>query len=209
MKIILDFDDTIFNTGYFNEEIVNIFKKLGFSVGEYNNNYQKSMDLKGDFDADLMIDLFSAKKNFDKKKTKIKINSLIKKSKRFVYKDFFDFAVSFHKKDLILVSVGLKEIQLGKIDNSGISTFVNKISIPEKYKSDEIGLIIKQYPIEKIFFVDDKAKQIDEAKKRFPQIVAIKMERPTGRHILPKSELVDHVVNNLSEVKKIINELSK
>jgi FMN phosphatase YigB (HAD superfamily) len=205
MKLILDFDDTIFDTGSWMEEIINIFIGEGFTREEYFVNYERSKKEKGDFDIDSMIGFFGEKKGIDKKKIKSKIDALIKNSKKFVYEDFFDFVRGFEKKDLILVSVGLKEIQMGKIENSGIVPFLSRVSIPKKYKSDEIDLVSKKYPSEKIFFIDDKAKQIDEAKRRLPQIVAIKMERPTGRHVALKSELADFTVKNLSEAKEIIN----
>lgn len=209
MKIILDFDDTILNTGDWTEELINIFIAKGFSREEYLVNYEKSKEIKGDFDTDLMIELFTRVKKIDPEKIKREIKSVINRSRDFLYKDFFDFVKSFNKKDLTLVSVSSKEIQKGKIGNTGIIPFFDKVSIPLRYKSDEIELIVKKYPLEKIFFIDDKAKQIDEAKKRLPQIVAIKMERSTGRHILPKSELADFTVKNLDEAKKIINELNK
>lgn len=208
MKIVLDFDDTIFNTSAFIEEKIKIFNKEGFTREDYFSNYKKVIREKGYFDADIIIDLFFKNKNFDKKRIKREIEAVIKNSKIFVFEDFFDFAKSFNKKDLNLISVGIGKNHKRKIENTGTMSFFDKISIPEKDKGDEIGLIIKKYPSEKIFFIDDKAAQIDEAKKRFPQIVAIKMERPTGRHILPKSELADHIVKNLDEAKNIINKLN-
>ena len=208
MKIVLDFDDTILNTGDWTNELIKVFLKEGFSREEYEVNYEKSKEEKGDFDAELMIKLFIQIKKIDSEKIKKEIENVINRSRDYLYEDFFDFAKSFDKKDLTLVSVGLEEIQMAKIKNTGIVSFFNKISIPLKHKSDEIELIVKKYPGEKIFFIDDKAKQIDEAKKRLPQIIAIKIERPTGRHILPKSELADHIVKNLGEAKKIIKQLS-
>lgn len=209
MKIILDFDDTIFNTSAFIEEKIKIFNKEGFFREEYFINYEKVIKEKGYFDADLMIDSFFKSKNFDKNKIKSEIEAIIKQSKVFVYEDFFDFAGSFDKKDMALLSAGLKEIQKGKIENAGIVSFFDYINIPEKYKSDEISLIAQKYPSEKIFFIDDKAKQVDKVKKELPQVIAMKMERASGRHILPKSELADYVVKDFGEAKKIINELNK
>ncbi len=209
MKIVLDFDDTIFDTGAYIEEKIKIFAQEGFTREEYFFNYEKVIKEKGYFDADSIIDLFFKSKKFDKEKIKNKIESVIKKTKVFIYEDFYDFVGSFDKKDLMLVSVGVGEPHKRKIENTGIAAFFDKIAISKKYKSEEIELLVKKYPSEQIFFIDDKAKQIDEAKKRLPQIVAIKMERPTGRHILPKSELADYAVKNFIEAKKIINELNR
>lgn len=207
MKVVLDFDDTIFNTGAFIEEKIKIFNKLGFSREEYFVNYDKILALKGYFDSDSMIDLFLKSKKFDKKRVKSEVEAVIKRSKIFIYEDFFDFTADFDRKDLILVSVGSKAVQMGKIDNSDVIPFFSKVKIAEKYKSDEIVSVYKKHQSEKVFFIDDKAMQIDEAKKRLPKIVAIKMERPGGKHILPKSELADYIVKDLIKAKKIINEL--
>lgn len=207
MKIILDFDDTILDTGNQVEEWVNIFRKRGFTREEYIANYEKSKEIKGDFDADFMIELFAESKKIDKKAVKEEIISVINRSKEFVYNDFFDFVKGFDKRDLMLVTVGLKEIQEAKVINSGVHLYVNKVSIPLKHKSDEIGLMAKKYPSEKIFFIDDKAKQIDKVKRELPQVIAMKMERSSGRHILPKSELADYTVKNFGEAKKIIRGL--
>lgn len=204
MKIILDFDDTIFNTGAYIDEKIKIFIQESFTREEYFINYDKVLKEKGYFDADLIIDLFFKTKKFDKEKVKSEIEAIIKNTKVFVYEDFYDFVVSFNKKDLTLVSVGIGESHKRKIQNTGIADFFYKISIPEKYKSEEIELIAKNHLNEKIFFIDDKASQIDEVKKKMPQIVAIKIERTTGRNILSKSELADYTVKNLDEAKKII-----
>ncbi len=204
MQIILDFDDTILDTGSQVEEWVNIFRKRGFTREEYDVNYEKSKEINGDFDADFMIELFAESKKIDKKAIKEEINSVISRSKEFVYDDFFDFVKGFDKKDLLLVTVGSKNIQEAKVINSGVRLYVNKVSIPLKHKSDEISLVAQEYPSEKIFFIDDKAKQIDKVKALLPQVIAMKMERSSGRHILPKSELADYVVKNFSEAKKII-----
>lgn len=209
MKIILDFDDTVLDTGNQVEELINIFRRYGFTLEEYNSNYKRSKAAKGDFDADFMIDLFAESKKIDKKRIKEEINSAIGRSKEFVYSDFFDFVKDFAKQDLFLVTVGLKEIQEAKVINSGVSFYFSKVSIPLKRKSDEINLIEKKFPTEKIFFVDDKAKQIDKVKKQMPRIIAIKMERASGRHIFPKSELADYTVKNFAQVRDIINNLMK
>ena len=48
------------------------------------------------------------------------IDSIISKSRNFVYSDLFDFVGSFDKKDLFLLSFGATDFQRIKIKNSGI-----------------------------------------------------------------------------------------
>lgn len=208
MKIVLDFDDTIFNTHALMRGLVKIFTKKGFSEDQFWGAYKECKEKSGDLDKVLLVDLLYKLKIFDKNKVNAEIDRIIERSYEFVYQDFFDFVLDFKKKDLILLSFGTTDFQKIKIENSGILKYFCESIITSKNKADDIEEILKKH-VESLIFMDDKASQIDEAKKRLPQIIAIKMEREKGGHILPKSELADYIVKNLSEAKKIINELNK
>lgn len=208
MKIVLDFDDTLFNTHALMRELIKIFTKEGFSEDQFWGAYKECKERSGDLDKFLLIDLLCALKTFDKNKVSAEIDRIIERSNEFIYQDFFDFIAGFEKKDLILLSFGVTDFQKIKIGNSEISKYFGEVIITSKNKADNIEEIRKKYA-ENLIFIDDKASQIDEAKKRFPEIIAVKMERERGGHILLKSELADHIVKNLGEAKKIINELNK
>lgn len=208
MKIILDFDDTIFNTQKSIKELIKVFIDKGFTEQEYLAAYKKSKKETDTFALEIILDFLSKKKSFDKEKTQKGIDLITSKSTDFIYADFFDFVKSFFKCDLYLVSFGATDFQREKIKNSGIVPFLNKIVTINSYKIEEIEKLIKEYQNEMIFFIDDEAVEIDKVKLKFSQVVAIKMERASGRHILPKSELADYTVKNLNEAKKIIYELN-
>ena len=127
----------------------------------------------------------------------------------FVYSDFISFAESFNKKDLILLSCGGISFQKEKIEKSKIIPFFNEIIITPKDKVENFKSISQKYKNEKIFFIDDKASQIDLVKKEFPKVIALKMERPQGRHTDTKSELADYVVNDFYQAREIIKEVCK
>ena len=247
MKIILDFDDTIFNTHKLMRDVCAVFESLGFQEEQFWDAYVECKEKAGDFNPEIIIDLldkikplnkirtsslpprcslsaedcselrvFSSQssaerlrrgdkiKLFSKTEIEKKINSILDNSKNFVYPDFFDFARSFNKKDLILLSFGEINFQGTKIENSGIGSFFSEVIITQKNKTEDLKPICEKYLEEKIFFIDDKAEQIDEIKKIFPQIILMKMERTRGGHINMKSELADYVVKDLNEVKNII-----
>ena len=220
MKIILDFDDTIFNTHRLMQESLEIFKKFNFTEEEFFGAYQKCKERVGDFDLEIIVDLiFNLDKSnnlntktrlANKKKIKEEMNILFSKASGFVYSDFFDFINNFSKKDLILLSFGTTDFQEMKINNSGIISYFQKVIITQKDKTEDLknNILIKNEG-EKIFFIDDKAEQIDKIKEKLPQIITMKMERSQGRHINTKSKLTDYVVKDLDEAKKIINNLNK
>ncbi|MBU3924561.1 hypothetical protein KJ854_01340, partial [Patescibacteria group bacterium] len=81
--------------------------------------------------------------------------------------------------------------------------------ITVKNKVENLKLISKKHKNDKIFFIDDKAEQIDMVKKNLPQIITFKMERSQGEHVDVKSNLTDYIVKNLDEARIIINELNK
>lgn len=207
MKIVLDFDETIFNTHAMMRELLKIFAKEGFIENQFWDIYKECKKKLGDFDKGLLVDLLYESRVFDKNKVSLEIDHIIEKSNEFIYQDFFDFISNFKKKDLILLSFGTTDFQKIKIENSGIVKYFDDIIITSRNKADDLKEIQKKYN-ENLVFIDDKAEQIDDAKKCLPQIVAIKIERINGRHVLLKAERADYIVKNLDEAKKIINELS-
>ena len=204
MKIILDFDDTIFNTHQLMSDVSAVFERVGFMRKDFFEAYRKCKEKVGDFNPEIIIDLLDEIKPFDKIEAKKKINSILDNSKNFVYPDFFDFAKSFNKKDLTLLSFGEASFQRTKIKNSGVNSFFSRVIVTQKNKIEDLEPLCEKYSEEKIFFIDDKAEQIDEVKKIFPQIIAMKMERTRGGHIKMKSKLANYVVKDLKEVKNII-----
>ena len=213
MTIVLDFDDTIFNTHCLALESVKIFEKFGFTEKEFWSAYQKCKEQKGDFDLDILIDsAFNSKKcNYlreedllaDQKKIKEEMNILFYRASDFIYSDFFEFVKNFNKKDLILLSFGTTDFQGMKIKNSGIIPYFQEIIITNKDKTENLKNILKNYGSEKIFFIDDNAEQIDKIKEKIPQIITMKMERLQGGQINKKSKLADYIVKDLNEVKNI------
>ncbi|MCK5476101.1 MAG: hypothetical protein KAI71_06000, partial [Candidatus Pacebacteria bacterium] len=135
MKIILDFDDTIFNTYRLMREFLAIVKKFNFTEEEFFKAYQRCKEKVGNFDSKIIIDLLSEIKPFDKTKVENEIDLILNDLSDFVYSDFFDFAGSFQKKDLILLSFGITVPQKAKINNSKITGFFENIIITSRDKA--------------------------------------------------------------------------
>ena len=208
MKIILDFDDTIFNTHRLMHEFLEIFKKFDFTEEEFFGVYQECKKKVGDFNPEIMIGLLSEIRPFDKIKVEEKLSLILNDLEDFVYPDFFDFANNFNKKDLILLSFGVTGMQKIKINNSKITKFFGNVIITSRDKTEDIKPIFEKYKKEKIFFIDDKTIQVDNIKNKFPKIITMEMKRPQGSDIATESKSVDHKIKDLYEAKNIINELN-
>ena len=204
MKIILDFDDTIFNTYALVNSFLEVYKNAGFQEKEFWNGYEKVKGQVKDFDLKLIANVLYDLKQFDKKKTEEEINHFLEKIDSYVYSDFITFAGNFKKEDLTLLSYGITKFQKEKIEKSKIVPLLNEIIITKNDKADDFKNITRRYNNEKIFFVDDRADQIDNVKKKFPRIITLKMERLQGRYTKTKSKLADYVVKDFYEARDII-----
>ncbi len=209
MKIIIDFDDTIFNTYLFMQELIEYFKRAGFTSEEFKEIYKKSKEKKKDFDLKTVISLFSELKSFDKEQVIEGIDLLLERSEEFLYPDFRKFANKFMRSDLILLSFGTTEFQGKKIENSKVKNLFKKVIITQNDKVEKIEYIYKKYPVELVIFIDDKAEEIDKVKEKFPEIITMKMERPRGGHVKIKSEKTDYVINNFAQEEKIIKKITE
>jgi FMN phosphatase YigB (HAD superfamily) len=208
MKIYLDFDDTIFDTEGFKNELVRIFGAAGFSEKDFNDNYEKSKEKAGGLDLDGLFNLFVEQGDFDVRKTRRTMDNIFANADVFVYDDFFDFAREFPKEDLAILSYGATLSQREKIENSKVVPYFREIIITNKGKEESFPDILRAYPHEDIFFVEDKADQIDRVKAVAPFITAMKMERLQGRHRDTRSSSADYVVHDFREVADIINKRS-
>ncbi len=209
MKIILDFDDTIFNTSLMLDKFLEVFQRAGFTEKEFWNNYQKTKEKAGGFNREIFIGLFHNSNSLGENEIKKEINFVLGEMSRFIYPDFANFAKNFNKKDLILLSYGIANFQKEKIEKSKVALLLNKIIITSEDKVESFKNISQKHKNEKIFFIEDSAKQIDQVKKEFPKVIALKMERPQGRHTDTKSELADYIVNDFYQAREIIKEVCK
>lgn len=204
MKIYLDFDDTILNTGAFVKELIRVFNAVGFTDEDFYRNYEKTKQKVGDFDLDTIFGFFAESGDFDVRKVRRSIDNLFANVDVFVYEDFFDFAKEFGKDKLGIVSFGTTASQREKIENSKIIPYFSEVIVTPKSKEEDFVDIVKTHSDKQIFFVEDKADQVDKVKMRTPQIIVMKIERPDGRYIDSKSDLADFVVKDFHEVEKII-----
>jgi len=204
MKIYLDFDDTILDTNGFIQELVRVFNAAGFTEKDFYDNYARTKEKVGDFDIDTLFDFFAHQQQFDMRKTRRSVDNLFSNVDVFVHNDFFDFAKEFGRDKLAILSYGTTPSQREKIENSKIVPYFGEIIVTNKSKEENFRDIVAQHPDKQLFFVEDKADQIDKVKALAPQVVTMKIERPNGRFVHTQSDLTDHVVKDFYDVADII-----
>lgn len=207
MKIVIGFDDTIFNTYKLTQELLNNLKKAGHKSEEFKEIYKKAKEKKSDFNQKEIIDLLIKLSFDDKMEVTAEITSLLKNPEDFIYPDFRKFVNNFSKKDLILLSSGTTALYKKKFENVKINNFFGKVYITDN-KMKKLESIYRKYSTERLVFIDDRASEIDQAEKLLTGIITIKIERSRGVYSNSKSEKANFIVKNLSQAEKIINELT-
>ncbi|MCK5476102.1 MAG: hypothetical protein KAI71_06005 [Candidatus Pacebacteria bacterium] len=207
MKIVIGFDGAVFNTHKLIQELLDNLKKAGHKSEEFKEIYKKAKTKRSNFDQKEIIDLLIKFDLNNKMEVTTEITSLLEDSDDFIYSDFYKFVNNFRKKDLILFSSGTISFCKEKIEKLKINNFFNKIYITDN-RMKKLELIYRKYSTERLFFIDDRASEIDQAERLLTGIVTIKIERSRGVCSNLKSERTNFVIKNLSQAEKIINELT-
>jgi FMN phosphatase YigB (HAD superfamily) len=204
MKIFLDFDDTVFNTKKFKEEIVKIFSNNGVSKDEFDKTYcDLTKTKKGLYDPRKHLELMNWPQKSSYKQAKKDFDDLFKKLNQYIFDDFYDFVKKFEKKNLFLISFGNSYFQKKKIKSSGIEGYFKKIKIVEKNNK---GSFIKKNTRkgEQVFLIDDRPEQLEKAKNEISRLILIRMKRKDSRYNNLENNADVFEAEDLNEAEKII-----
>nr|MCK4428847.1 HAD hydrolase-like protein [Candidatus Aenigmarchaeota archaeon] len=113
------------------------------------------------------------------------------------------------ENELIMVSYGDKKYQNEKIKSSKVIPSFNKIIVTQElHKVSELKKILGD--CEKAIFVEDNPHALTEAKKCFPKIITVRINRGEGRYAkTPDNEKIDFTIANMDEFKKILEKLER
>ncbi|MFC1663857.1 HAD family hydrolase [Patescibacteria group bacterium] len=217
MKIVFDFDHTLFSTRKFYQALVNSFGALGVKESLFQKTFKKSKGKSQDYKPYRQFKLIVKEKpELNPKKLEKLFKKAFSRSKHFLYSDVLPF---FKKKkgslDFILLSYGEDWFQREKIKTSKIEKYFKKIIITQDIdKVKPLKKILQDK--EKIVFIDDNPKALyeikktNDKKKSNPEIITIRMNRGEGRYAKsPNNSKIDFSIKSLKELEKILNSLQK
>jgi len=193
--IVLDFDHTIFNTTLFLEDIKRHFQEvyaIDPDVFDATRKYLKGMETMQDMKT--LVEHLPHPDNDSMHKAIMDIATHAEHLA--LHADVMPF-IDRHKDafDIVILTYGERQLQEAKIQGTGL-----KIPhvVVQGSKADAFEEWTNQY--KEIFFVDDKAKNIDEVKEKYPGVVAYFIRRPDDQPYgekLPMCECADKIVEDL------------
>lgn len=203
MIIILDFDNTLFDTVSFKKALANIFEKYKI---DFQDTYSRAKNLKGIFSLESYLALIKKEnKEVDIKILKKNIKKLFENLQRFLFSDVIDFLKAVKGNELIILSLGEKRFQKKKIYGLGqeFTSLFDKIIAKPTEKTKAFNKILKLYKSRPVIFVDNYPRELEEIGKKFKHVILIRMIRGIDQYPSLKKDYKK--VYNLKEVEKIIN----
>lgn len=203
MTIICDFDHTLFCAGRFKDALASSLVDLGIDKDGFFTSYQnivKRDKKKYDYDYQLHAALLANKFKVSKQKIIQKLESIIKKTKVFLYPDTEDFLgkLQSNKVKLIILTLGNASFQKLKFKLSKLKKYFDERYFVERVgeKNKIVAKIIQND--EDTYYLNDKPSEILEAKKQFPKLKILYIQRPDGKYKKMLRELKSF--SNLKEI---------
>lgn len=202
MRIIFDFDYTLFNAKKLREAIKAVFLCHSVNGEVFEKTYEQSRAGKRDWHPQVQLEIL--KNDHGIKSTDQiaeKMREILARCDMFLYDDTVPFLgkVSSNNK-LALVSYGEDSFQNAKVDGcSTIRKYFDRIVITQNiYKDKEVAELAEGG---KAIFVEDNPVALSAAKKIGPQIITVRMKRGEGRYANEISqEGIDYEVKGLFEL---------
>jgi len=210
MKIIFDFDHTLFSAKRFYNALENNFQKIGINKKLFKETFEKAAKERP-YNPEKQFQLIiEHNPEVSLKLLRENFKNVLHRANTFLYPDVEKFFKKTEKNiDLFLVSYGDKKFQRAKIENTGIVPFFEKIIITSDInKVSVLKKLLKKN--EKAIFVDDNPETLSAVKKEFPQIITVRMKRKEGKYQKEKDNPnIDFSINNLKELEKILFQYEK
>ncbi|MEZ6209116.1 MAG: HAD hydrolase-like protein [Candidatus Paceibacterota bacterium] len=169
-KYIFDFDDVLFfNTEKFKKHMYQCFEEIGVSYDTVKKYYKIEKE-KGWVLQNLVESVLDGENI--KITTKEDLSEKIMRvCKEYTNTDLINRIKKLNKEDCYMVTHGVKEYQLEKIQRTGVGSLFNQIFIVQDTKKDPVEMICEKFRDEEVIFVDDKEKRFADLNfEKYPNL---------------------------------------
>lgn len=211
MKIVFDFDHTLFSAKRLYLEIKDYFDSLGISCNLFNKSYQESKKEGKTYDPKKQFEIIHKEKpEVSIKEMEENSEEIMKRFPDFVYPDVVPFLEEFKDRfDFYIISYGGDDGSFSreKIKRSGIGDYFEKVFVTKSNdKTNALKEVIDGE--EELIFIDDSPEVLSEIKKYFPEVTTVRINRGEGKY-KDQSDVkeIDFSIKDLEELRSILTEL--
>jgi FMN phosphatase YigB (HAD superfamily) len=208
MKLIFDFDYTLFKAGNFRQSLSDVFERFGVDKELFFETYEQ-IERQGwtyQFCRQLKL-IRRVNPAVDAQALSREAEKTIDKAERFLYPDVLPALERLKKRfSLILLSYGEDKLQREKVKKSKISCYFRKVFITQDInKISELEKFLA--PKEMAILVDDNSQFLLKAKEVFPCLITVRINRGEGRYSCePDNRKINYSVRKLKELERVLYE---
>jgi FMN phosphatase YigB (HAD superfamily) len=205
MRIIFDFDHTLFDTPRLKRAVEGVFVKHGVSRELFCKTMEESKGEGRDWKPERQFEILEARGTGNVKNIQRDFEDILGHGEIFLYNDTLPFLERARQAHfLALLSYGEDSFQNAKINGCGhVREYFDRVVITQNlYKDKEAAELAGKGSA---LFVEDNPIALLKTKQYAPHIVTVRMKRGEGRYENEESHGgVDYEVKSLSEVESII-----
>lgn len=212
MKIILDFDHTLFDTPRLKQAIESVFLKHGVSRELFLETMEESKGEgpankagRRDWKPERQFKILKSRGLSNVDAIQNQFRKVLEESYIFLYEDTLPFLEKMSKENsLALLTYGEDSFQNMKLEGcKGATKYFEKIVITQNIAKDKEAKELADGA--QSIFLDDNPTALSAVKKMAAHIVTVRIKRGEGRYENePSLGGVDYEVKGLKEVEKII-----
>ncbi|MDD2656751.1 MAG: HAD hydrolase-like protein [Patescibacteria group bacterium] len=208
---IIDFDDTLFDTQKFKQELASSLLSLEIGEKLFWQTYAEARILSDgtfsySFERHASI---LEREGFDYKQVLDNLNKVKEKIKFFLFEDAIYFLESLKesKQDLYLLSLGDENFQKLKVEECSISKYFKQVFFRGKDKELVVKEILAENKDTNVFFINDKIEESQKIKNDFQSIEVIlkqavtlteeKYKKSGLKYFKTLTEIKEYVTNEL------------
>lgn len=165
MKVIFDFDDTIFSSKEFKDVLFSGLEKFSISYDTLSSYYFKNRDSFTNPKNFYLSFILDNKMNITHNQLDEVVLGLFVGLKRFLNQELIDIIKKLGAENCFIVSVGEKDFQLSKIKGCEIEELFGEIHIVGENKNETIEELMSKFKGEDFIFLDDKLEHTERAKE--------------------------------------------
>lgn len=165
MKIIFDFDDTLFSTEDFKEVLFSGLVKFGVSKEKLNAYYlenRKKFTNPKNFYLSFILD---NKLNISMSDIEESLSELFNDLKRFLNQELIDIVKKLGPENCFIVSTGEEDFQKKKMKSCEIDELFGEIHVVAGDKNEAIEKLMDRFEGEDFVFIDDSFDNLEKAKE--------------------------------------------
>lgn len=209
MKIFLDFDDVLFDTGRFREDLQEVFARRGISREVFTETYRALKEKRRGiqtYDFDRHLERLHSVLRYDERALREDVDTFVSGCGRYLFDDVSGFLerCKLNGAEVYVVSYGTYSFQEKKVRGSGIGAKVAGVVAGDIHKGVAVRELLDGEKAGDAWFLDDRAYYIDHVEEENPEIHTILVTRSEGRYHDEKTEKCDFQVKSLKEASKII-----